>query len=142
IRANEAWEQTTGSADVVIAVVDTGVDPGNPDLAGRLVAGYDFVNRDDDADDDNGHGTAVATIAAAASDTFGIAGICWHCRIMPVKVLDDDGRGFLSDAAAGIAWAVRNGADIINVSLSSSSRMDLLDEALAAAEDAGVLVVA
>lgn len=143
LRADEVWEQTTGDDDVVIAVVDTGVDAANADLAGRLVAGYDFVNDDTAPDDDNGHGTAAATIAAGAGDNgTGVAGLCWRCRIMPVKVLDGDGDGFLSDAADGIAWAAEHGADIINVSLGSPETMPLLDAALQVAEDAGALVVA
>ena len=142
LRVPEVWEESTGDADVVIAVVDTGVDPDNRDLRGRVVSGYDFVNLDRDPHDDNGHGTAVATIAAAAGDQFGIAGVCWRCRVMPVKVLDDEGNGFLSDAALGIAWAVEHGADIINVSLGAGGTMPALDDALAAAQRAGVLVVA
>lgn len=142
IRANEAWEQTTGAPEVVIAVIDTGVDPTNPDLRGRVLPGYDFVNRDGDARDDNGHGTAAATIAAAASDAYGIAGICWRCRVLPVKVLGADGNGFLSEAAEGISWAVAQGADVVNVSLGATGTMPVLDSALAEAHDAGVLVVA
>jgi len=142
IRADEVWEETTGDDDLVIAVVDTGVDPATRDLTGRLLPGHDFVNGDSDPRDDNGHGTAVATIAAAASDTFGVAGLCWRCRVMPIKVLDADGNGYLSDAALGIAWAVERGADIVNVSLGAGGTMPLLDDALAAARDAGVLVVA
>lgn len=141
IRAHEVWHETTGD-DLVIAVIDTGVDPKNRDLAGRVLPGYDFVNRDNDARDDNGHGTAVATIAAASSDTFGVAGVCWRCRLLPVKVLDADGKGFLSDAALGIAWAVEHDADIVNVSLGATGTMPVLDDALAAARKAGVLVVA
>ncbi|MBW3606061.1 MAG: S8 family serine peptidase [Actinobacteria bacterium] len=142
IRAADVWEHTTGDPSVTIAVVDTGVDPDNADLQGRLVDGHDFVNADADPRDDNGHGTAAATIAAAAGDTVGIAGVCWQCRVMPVKVLDETGKGFLSDAANGIAWAVEHGADIINVSLGAPDTMPLLDDALQAAVDAGVLVVA
>ncbi len=142
VRVDEAWEQTTGDDGVVIAVVDTGVDPDTADLAGRLLPGRDFVNDDADPSDDDGHGTAAATIAAAAGGDGGIAGVCWRCRVMPVKVLDADGNGFLSDAAYGIAWAVDHGADIVNVSLGAGKTMPLLETALAAAADAGVLVVA
>jgi subtilisin family serine protease len=143
IRAAEVWEQTTGGDDVVIAVVDTGIDAANADVVGRLTAGYDFVNDDTAPDDDNGHGTAAATIAAGAGDNgAGVAGLCWRCRIMPVKVLDDDGDGFLSDAAYGIAWAAEHGADIINVSLGSPQTIPLLESALQVARDAGALVVA
>lgn len=142
IRAHEIWDETTGDEDLVIAVIDTGVDPKNLDLTGRVLPGRDFVNGDDDARDDNGHGTAVATVAAASSDAFGVAGLCWRCRVLPVKVLDESGNGFLSDAAMGIAWAVAHGADVINVSLGAGGTMTVLDDALSAAREAGVLVVA
>lgn len=142
IRAPQVWDETTGDDTLVIAVIDTGVDPDNLDLTGRVLPGRDFVNGDDDARDDNGHGTAVATIAAASSDAFGVAGLCWRCRVLPVKVLDDNGNGFLSDAAMGIAWAVARGADVINVSLGAGGTMTVLDDALSAAREAGVLVVA
>jgi thermitase len=67
--APEAWEVTTGSSDVTIAIIDTGVDATHPDLAGRIVPGYDFVNRDSDPSDDHGHGTRVAGIAGAPATT-------------------------------------------------------------------------
>jgi len=73
--APEAWSRTTGDPATVVAVVDTGVDPSQPDLAGRLAPGFDFVNGDSDPADDNGHGTAAAGIVAAAGDNhIGVAG--------------------------------------------------------------------
>ena len=116
--APKAWDLTTGSAQVVVAVVDSGVDPSQPDLRAKLVGGYDFVNGDALANDDNGHGTAVAGIAAASSNNgIGIAGYCWRCRIMAVKVLGADGRGFSTTVAQGIVWATDHGARVINASL-------------------------
>src|SRR3954469_19115819 len=95
--APEAWSRTTGDPATVIAVVDTGVDPSHPELAGRLAPGYDFVNGDADPGDDNGHGTAVAGIVAAgAPHPPAVAGYCWRCRVMPLKVLDANGSGFAS----------------------------------------------
>jgi len=142
IDVDDAWDDSTGDDDVVIAVIDTGIDAGNDDLTGRILAGYDFVNTDTDPRDDNGHGTAVATIAAAASNSYGIAGVCWHCRIMPIKVLNASGAGYLFDAARGIAWAVDHGADVINLSLGAADTTSALTAALDAAEEAGVVVVA
>jgi hypothetical protein len=142
IDVDDAWDDSTGDDGVVIAVIDTGIDAGNDDLTGRILPGYDFVNTDADPRDDNGHGTAVATIAAAASNSYGIAGVCWHCRIMPIKVLDASGRGYLFDAARGIAWAVDHGADVINLSLGAADTTSALTSALDAAEEAGVVVVA
>ena len=102
----EAWQHTRGETSTVIAIVDTGVDPNQPDLRGRFVKGWDFHNDDANPYDDDGHGTAVATTAAAAgNDRVGIAGACWRCKIMPVKVLNGNGHGTQSNLAAGIVWA-------------------------------------
>ena len=85
--APHAWDLTTGSPSVVVAVVDTGVDSTQPDLAGRVLPGDDFANSDPNPSDDNGHGTAVAGVIAARGDNhIGAAGYCWQCRILPVKV--------------------------------------------------------
>src|SRR5205823_1291320 len=116
--AEQAWDLSTGSSQVVVGILDTGTDPGQPDLGGKLVAGYDYVNNDQDPSDDNGHGTAVAGIVAANSDNgIGVAGYCWACRLMPVKVLDADGTGFASGLAQGIVWATDHGARVLNLSL-------------------------
>jgi len=143
INADEAWNTTTGNSDVVIAVVDTGVDLTHPDLAGKIVAGYDFVNDDDVPSDDEGHGTHVASIAAAVTNNSeGLAGVSWGARIMPVKVLDADGNGFVSDVADGIRWAADQGADIINLSLGTSEASFTLQDAVNYAYNAGALLVA
>jgi len=142
-RAPQAWDLTTGAPSVVVAVVDTGVDATQPDLVGRLLDGHDFVNGDEDVADDNGHGTAVAgVVAAAGNNEIGVAGYCWQCRILPVKVLGSDGSGFNSWVAAGILWAVDHGANVINTSLGSVT--DDLTVAAAAqyAAGHGVLIVA
>lgn len=158
VRAPEAWQQSRGEG-VVIAVVDTGVDHTHPDLAPRLlrdtdgrVVGRDFVDGDRDARDGHGHGTLVAGIAAAAADAglsgTGIAGIAPRSRIMPVRVLDDEGRGRFQDLDAGIRWAVDNGADVVNLSLESAVPVpgEVLttgpDEAVRYAWERGVPVVA
>jgi hypothetical protein len=118
--AEQAWDVSTGSSQVVVGILDTGADPSQPDLRGKLVAGYDYVNNDQDPSDDNGHGTAVAGVVAASSDNgIGVAGYCWACRLMPVKVLGADGTGFASGLAQGIVWATDHGARVINASLGS-----------------------
>src|SRR5207302_6410196 len=90
--APTAWDSTTGSSSVVVALLDSGVDYTHPDLQGRFVAGYDFVNNDSDPTDDDGHGTMTAgVLGAAANHGVGMAGMCWTCMIMPVKVLDSSG---------------------------------------------------
>ena len=119
INALAAWAISSGS-DVTIAVLDSGVDVEHPDLAARIVRGYDFVNDDDNADDDNGHGTHVAGIAAAISNNgIGIAGLAWNANIMPLKILNRSGIGTVSNLVRAICWAVTERADIINMSLSS-----------------------
>lgn len=141
IGAPQAWDLTTGSSSVVVAVLDTGVDP-NADLDGKLTAGYDFVNGDADPADDNGHGTSAAVVAAGDANDGGVAGICWTCRVMPVKVLDHTGTGGTLGIAKGITWATDHGADIITMSLGASTQTAAVQQAVAYARSAGVLLVA
>ena len=143
IGAETAWDTTTGSSDVVIAVLDTGVDLGHPDLAAKIVSGYDFINNDNDPDDDQGHGTHVAGIAAAVTDNnIGIAGVSWGARIMPVKVLNNEGAGPNSTIAQAMVWAVDQGADVLNMSLGGETRSSTMEDAVTYAYEHGVLVVA
>jgi len=138
-----AWDVTQGSSKVVVAVIDTGVDPNHPDLAGALVPGWDFVHNDPSAADDHGHGTAVAGVIAARSNNHvGGAGICWRCLVMPVKVLDAHGTGDDTLIAAGIVWAADHGARVINLSLGGPGSSVELSNALAYASSKGVVVVA
>ena len=127
----EAWQRSTGEG-AVIAIVDTGIDLDHPEFAGRLVPGYDFVDDDDRPDDLNGHGTHVAgTAAAIGNNGIGVVGMAPNAKIMPIKVLGEDGSGSTEDVAAGILWAADNGADVINLSLGGSS--DLLGRIFAVA---------
>jgi len=143
IQAPEAWDITTGSPDVIIAVIDTGVDLDHPDLAAKLVDGYDFANLDTTPDDDHGHGTHVAGITAAVTDnSLGVAGLAWQASIMPVKVLDSSGSGWLSDVAGGIVYAADNGAQVINLSLGGPDSDSTLSEAIDHAHDQGVFIAA
>jgi subtilisin family serine protease len=143
VRAPRAWDATKGSSSVVVAVVDTGVDYGHPDLQGLFVPGYDFVNLDADPRDDQGHGTAVAgVIAARTQNHLGQAGMCWRCSVMPVKVLDRTGSGPTSTIAAGIVWAVTHGARVINLSLGGAGTTQVLQDAVLFAATKGVVVVA
>lgn len=143
IRADTGWDTTTGSSSVTIAIIDTGVDLTHPDLSSKIVSGYDYVNNDADPSDDEGHGTHVASIAAAASNNSeGIAGLSWGAKIMPLKVLDSSGSGTLSNVAQGIQWAADHGAQIINLSLGGSSSSSTLQDAVTYAYNAGALLVA
>jgi len=143
IEAPAAWDITTGSDSVTIAIVDTGVDLLHPDLNGKLVSGWDFVNGDNDPQDDHGHGTHVAGIAAAETNNdTGVAGLSWGAKIMPVKVMDGSGEGESEDIANGIILAANNGADIINLSLRMSAPSSVLEEAAEYAHNLGRVIVA
>ncbi|GID96704.1 S8 family serine peptidase [Amorphoplanes digitatis] len=141
VKLPAAWDTTKGSA-VKVAVLDTGVT-GAGDLAGAVLPGYNYVDNNTKAADDNGHGTMVASlIAARGDDAAGMAGACWGCSILPVKVLDSEGGGWDSDIAKGIVWATNNGAKIINMSLGGEDYAQVLADAVAYANLKGVLVVA
>jgi subtilisin family serine protease len=138
----QIWETTTGDPGVVIATVDTGANL-IPDLEGALVPGYDFVDNDFEPQDTHSHGTRVASvIAARGNNGVGMAGHCWGCRVMPVRV-SSNGSATPARIAVGIRYAVDRGARIINVSLSHSGSPDG-DEAAAVryAIERNVIVVA
>jgi serine protease len=144
-----------GGRGVTVAVLDTGVAYSrrgtfrkSPDLVKRhFIKGYDFVSHDNYANDRNGHGTHVAsTIAEATNNGIGLTGIAYGATIMPVRVLDDHGEGDASDIAAGVRFAVRHGAQVINLSLEfstdvSASEIPELVEALSYAHRRGVFLV-
>lgn len=154
INAPEAWARGATGTGTVIAVVDTGVDLEHPDLRSKLVPGFDFVAGKRDCppgpQDENGHGTHVAGIAAAVTDNgIGVAGTAPDAQIMPVRVLDAEGSGSLDDVAAGIRYAADHGADVINLSLGELPIVGQLtvlnqdiEDAVQHAWDQGSLVVA
>ena len=129
IDAPEAWAASRG-AGVTVAVVDTGVDAGHPDLAGRLVPGYDFVFDDSDPNDGNGHGTHVTGTIAAGENGVGIVGVAPDALVMPLRVLDANGSGSSADVAAAFAYAGARGVRVVNASLGSSSRSRAEQEAI------------
>ncbi len=138
-----AWDVATGSNTIVIAIIDSGIDTGHPDLASKLVPGYDFVDNDSNPTDLNGHGTHVAGIAAAVTNnSVGVAGMSWGAKIMPVRVLDANGSGWSSDITDGISWARSNGAHILNLSLGGTTYESTMQDAVNAAHGTGKLVVA
>jgi len=117
-----AWTDfsTTTFATTVIAIVDSGIDENHPDLKDKLVSGYDFVDGDNTPHDIYGHGTHVSGIAAAeTNNSIGIAGVAFsnNIKIMPVRVLDNNGWGTTANVAKGIMYAADNGAKAINLSL-------------------------
>jgi len=171
INAPAAWDRTTGSASVVVGVIDTGIDLDHPDLVGNIVPGYDMVDlgtnptapagfrfegdfsgRDAIPEDEVGHGSHVAgTIAAMSNNALGVAGVTWQCKVMPVKALTrmvriSDGQvrgvGSSADIAAAVRYAADNGASVINMSLGSSGTTTVESSAIAYAISRGVVVVA
>jgi subtilisin family serine protease len=172
INCPPAWDRTTGAPAIVVAVIDTGVDLDHPELASLLVAGSDMVDlgatptappgfrfegdfqgRDNVPQDEVGHGTHVAgTIACMSNNAAGVAGVTWNCRVMPVRVLarivnisnpaDVRGTGSAADIAAGIRWAVDNGARVLNLSLGGTGDTQVERDAIAYAVAHGVVVCA
>lgn len=143
IGMEQAWDITTGSPGLTVAVLDTGVDSTHPDLAGKLVPGYDFLNDTPDPADDGGHGTHNAGIIGAASNNgVGIAGMAWQTRIMPLKVLNPSGVGPDSVIARGITYAADHGARVINMSFGSPTTSQTLGAAVRYAYNKGALLVA
>ena len=142
VNAPTAWDTTTGSSSVTVAVLDTGVTPAAADLAGKVLPGRDFVNNDSDATDDHGHGTSAAGIVAAASDnSVGVTSLCWECRILPVKVMGADGAGYYSTIASGITYAADAGAKVITLSASGSTSSATLLDAVRYARARGSIVL-
>ncbi len=127
----------------MVAVVDSGVDPSQPDLQGAFVPGADFADSSGSTADQYGHGTMVAgVIAARGNNGQGVAGACWTCLIMPVKVLDATGQGTSANVAAGIRWAAAHGANVINLSFVLSGPDSDVESAIAYAHQQGAIVIA
>jgi len=143
IGADQTWNTLTTGGPIVIAMLDSGVSPTHPDLKDRLRPGYDFIGNDANPSDDNGHGTFTAGIAAATGNNgIGVAGMNWGARLMPVKILDQDGRGPVSAFAQGIRYAVDNGAQIVNVSAGIPIPSQAMEAAVTYAIGKGIIVVA
>jgi hypothetical protein len=142
IGSEQAWDVTTGDEEVIIAILDTGVND-HSEFNGRLLEGYDFINNDTDPNDGNGHGTACAGISAAKGNNgVGVAGICWDCLILPVKIMSNDGFGEDTQIADGVIWASDNGADVISMSLGGGGNVSYFDNAIDYAVDNGTVVFA
>lgn len=145
IKADAAWDVSAGSPDVTIAIIDTGVDLGHPDLAANIdrTASRNFVESGTAPDDDFGHGTHVAGIAAAVGDnSVGSAGVAYQCKIAAIRVLGVDGTGTTWSTVQAIDFAVEKGCKVLNMSLGSPDYSPLEAEAIARATKAGSLVVA
>ena len=143
IGAPAAWDVTTGSYSIVVAVLDSGVDLGHPEFAGRLLPGYDYVNSDNSPQDDFGHGTHVTGILAAAADNAtGIAGLAPIVKILPLKVLDANGSGSYDNIALAIRRAADSAVQVINLSLGGIYDSYTLRDAIAYAAGRNVVLVA
>jgi thermitase len=144
IGAPSAWAQMPSDTPAVtVAVVDSGICASHPDLAGRTVGGWDFLESDAVPQDDFGHGCSVSgVIAANMNNGIGIAGVAPNAQIMPLRVLNASGVGSYSDVAAAIVYAADNGAQVINLSLGGSNPSSTLENAVNYAISKGVIVVA
>jgi subtilisin family serine protease len=169
VDAPEAWDVTTGSTDVIVGVIDTGVDYSHPDLAANIWVnegencagcrsdgvdndgngyvddwrGWDFLNDDNDPFDDNGHGTHVAgTIGAVGDNGSGVVGVNWTVRIIPLKFLGANGSGDASDAVRAVLYATAMGATVTNNSYGGDGYSQAFADAIAAADAQGSLFVA
>lgn len=165
IHAVEAWSLATGDKRVTVAILDTGVDYFHPDLQPNIwtnpreiagngldddrngyvddVHGYDFVSGDSDPMDDNSHGTHVSgIIGAAGNNQRGIAGVCWEVGLMALKAFDETGNADVIQVVEAVRYAIENGAQIINASWGGFDRSRALEEIIAEAHQAGILVVA
>jgi|GEM_PF-1957221 len=165
IDAPEAWELTTGSAAVKVAVIDSGIDLTHPDLLDNLwtnpdevpnngldddgngyvddVRGWDFVNDDATPNDDNGHGTHCAgTVGAVGNNGAGVTGVCWDVSLIGLKFLNSAGNGALSDGVEAIAYATDVGVAVTSNSWSGGDYSQAMKDVIDAAGTAGILFIA
>lgn len=140
INADLVWGVTTGDP-VKVAIVDTGIDVKHPDLINNLKGGISTVWYTTSYNDDNGHGTHVAGIAAAVDNTIGVIGVGPGIDLYAVKVLDRRGSGYLSDVIEGLDWAIQNGMQVVNMSLGTSSDILSFKEAVQRVNNAGIVQV-
>ena len=164
INVTKAWDLTKGSRDIVIAVIDSGVDYNHPDLKDSVwvnekelngkpgvdddgngyiddIHGYDFANNDGDPLDDNGHGTHVSGIIAAAHNEIGVRGVMANAKIMSLKFLTAKGPGDTANALKGIEYAINNGAKIINNSWGGGDYSQAMNDAFTKAAQKNIVIV-
>lgn len=165
ISAPTAWDTTTGSSNVTVAVIDTGIEYTHPDLVDNIAKnlgetpgngidddrngyvddyyGYDFINSDSNPLDDHFHGTHCAgTIGAAGDNGRGVVGVSWNVKLLPVKVLSQYGSGSIASVVSGMNYAVARGVKIMSMSLGTSAYSQTLEDAIISAKQKGVLIVA
>ncbi len=144
INNESAWDITRGSSNVTVAVLDSGIQTSNQEFSGsRFLQGYDFVEDDAVPEDEHSHGTrATGLISANADNNFGGAGVDHNATILPVRVLDEFNSGTTFNLVRGIEYSVAEGADIISMSLINYPGATSLIDAMQAARDAGVILIA
>jgi subtilisin family serine protease len=143
IQSPQAWNVTTGSPSVVVAIIDTGVHATHPDLASNMVPGWNFVKSNSDTSDVLGHGTAVAgVIAAAGNNGIGVAGVSWQSRMMPLVVVDENDLAAYSNIAEAIQYAADRGVRLINISIGGGAQSPTLQSAVDYAWSKGALIFA
>jgi len=143
IKAPEAWQTSTGSSNVVIAVLDTGVDSTHEDLSEKIVPGWNVYNNNSDTRDVNGHGTGVAGVAAASTNNgIGVAAVAWGCKIMPVRISDPSGYASYSAMANGLKWAADHGATVANISYNAAGSSTVSTAAKYFQSKGGIVVAA
>ncbi|MGD7034097.1 S8 family serine peptidase [Methylotuvimicrobium buryatense] len=143
IQAPTSWSSSKAD-NTVIAILDTGVDSSHSDLSGKLIPGWNSVDGSGDTSDINGHGTAVAGVAGAATDNAnGVAGVAWNAQILPVRISNrSDGAAYFSDIARGLNWAANQGADVANISYGVSNSSAVTNAAQYMRSKNGLVVVA
>jgi len=143
IQAPSAWDLSRGDT-ITIAILDSGVYGGHPDLSAQMVPGRNVISGNADTADINGHGTAVAGLASATSNNgIGIASAGWNAQIMPIRITNSsDGYAYWSDVAAGLVWAADNGANVANISYRVSNSSTVSTAAQYMRNKGGLVVVA
>lgn len=138
-----AWDISQGLSSVIIAILDSGVDCAHPDLGAKCTAGWNFYNNNSDTSDVYGHGTKVAGSATALSNNAtGVASVAWQNLLMPIRVTDTQGYGYVSAIAKGLTWAVDNGARVMNLSFGGVAGISTIASAAQYVVNHGGLVVA
>ena len=143
IQAPRAWDISTGSSSVTVAILDTGVESTHPDLAAKIVSGWNFYDNNSNTSDVLGHGTQVAGGAAAISNNgTGVSSLAWGCRIMPIRVSDTTGSAFDSTIAQALSWAADQGVRVANASYAVSQSSAIASAAQYFQSKGGVVTIA